>query len=159
MTTDPTTLTKLDTLLAALRGCADPRRAGSEWKQVYKLLQETDLPAVRASHVAAMRDVAQLAAAIDQLRSPVAPPEPPPVDVPDTETCRKAMRAFRKRLEVTRLDDESQISSHEKLSRGGESRITAINPPIEWPKSVWQELVRQGKLRYAGSGCYELAEE
>ena len=162
MTIDPTALTKLDALLAAIRAYEDPRRAGAEWKQVYKLLEKTDLPSARVTHAVGMRDVAQLAELIEQLRAPPAPaPEtaPPSADVPSAETCRQAMRAFRKRLAVTRLDDESKISSRNPLSKGGETRIAAINPPIEWPQSVWQELVRQGKLRYAGHGCYELAEE
>lgn len=160
MTVDPTTLTKLDELMTAIRTYGDPHRAGGEWKQAFKLLQKTDLPSARVSHAVGMRDVALLTELIAQLRNPAAPePSPPAVDVPSMETCRLAMRAFRKRLEFTRLDDESRISSHNPLSRGEESQIAAINPPIEWPQSVWQELVRQGRLRSVGHGCYALAEE
>ncbi|HAK97134.1 MAG TPA: hypothetical protein DCM87_19630 [Planctomycetes bacterium] len=91
--------------------------------------------------------------------APAAPPPPPDADVPSTETCRLAMRAFRARLAFTRLDDESRVCSRNPLSKGEASSIAAINPPIEWPKSVWQELVRQGRLRYMGNGCYALPEE
>ncbi|KPK82420.1 MAG: hypothetical protein AMJ81_09820 [Phycisphaerae bacterium SM23_33] len=91
---------------------------------------------------------------IDQLRAPAAAAAPP--DAPSAETCRRALRAFRKRLALTRLDDESRISSHSPLSKGTESRLTAIIPPSEWPESVWEELVRQGRLRYIGHGFYEL---
>lgn len=159
MAIDPTAMAKLDELLTAIRAYEDPRRARGEWKQVYRLLQKTDLPSARVTHVVGMRDVVQLAELIDQLRAPEGATKPPAPDAPSAETCRQAMRAFRKRLELTRLDDESKISSHNPLSKGGESRITAIAPPIEWPQSVWQELVRQGRLRYVGHGCYELAEE
>jgi hypothetical protein len=152
-------VTKLEELLAAIRGYEDPRRAGTEWKQVYRLLEKTDLPSGRVTHVVGMRDVPGLVELIDRLRNPDAVTEPPPPDAPSAETCRRAMRAFRKRLAVTRLDDESRLGGHTALSRGGESRITAIAPPAEWPKAVWEELVRQGQLRYTGQGCYELAEE
>jgi hypothetical protein len=155
MTNDPTDVTKLDELLAAIRGCDDPRRAASEWTQVYKLLQKTDAPSVRATHVVGRRDVVGLAEILDQLRAPAA--TPPLADAPDAETCRRALRAFRKRLALTRLDDESRIGSHSPLSKGADSSIAAIIPPSEWPASVWQELVRQGRLRYIGHGFYELA--
>ena len=160
MTGVPTTLTKLDELMTAIRGYDDARRAAGEWKQVYRLLQKTDLPAARVTHVVGMRDVAGLTELIDQLRAPAAAVSPPQPDTPNAETCRRALRAFRKRLALTRLDDESQISSHSSLSRGVDSRIAAaIIPPREWPESVWQELARQGRLRYIGDGFYELPKQ
>ena len=159
MASAPTTVTKLDELMTAIRGYDDPRQAAGEWKQVYKLLQETDLPAARVTHVVGMRDVAGLTELIDQLRAPAAAVAPPQADAPDAETCRRALRAFRKRLALTRLDDESKISSHSPLSKGADSRIAAIIPPMEWPESVWQELAGQGRLRYIGDGFYELPKQ
>lgn len=155
MTSDPTTLTKLDELTTAIKGYDDPRRAGSEWKQVYKLLHKTELPSDRVTHVVGMRDLDRLSELIDQLRNPAAAPEPPHADAPDVDTCRKALRAFRKRLALTRLDEESKISNHSALSSGANSQMSAIVPPTEWPDSVWQELVRQDKLRYVGHGFYQ----
>ena len=155
MTIDPTTVTKLDELMTAIRGYADPRGAADEWKQAYKLLQKTDLPSGRVTGVVGMRDVVRLAELVDQLRAPAIPPQD---DVASAETCRKALRAFRKRQSLTRLDDESKLG-HGPLSKGADSRVAAaIIPPSEWPESVWQELVRQGKLRYIGQGFYELPE-
>jgi hypothetical protein len=156
MASDPTTMTKLDELLTAIRGYADPRRAGPEWKQVYKLLQKTGLPSVRVTHVVGMRDVVGLAELIDQLRAPaaIAPQE----DAPTPETCRQALRAFRRRQSLTQLDDESKLGRG-PLSKGADSRLAAVTPPREWPESVWQELVRQGRLRYIGHGLYELTKQ
>ena len=155
MTREATTVTKLDELLAAIRGYEDPRRAAGEWKQVYKLLQKTLLPSARVTHVVGMRDVAGLADLIDQLRAPEAAPAQP--EAPSAETCKRALRAFRKRLTLTRLDEESKISIHSPLSKGTASLgPAAIVPPFEWPQSVWQELVRQDKIRYIGNGLYEL---
>ncbi len=151
MTSAPKTMTGLNELMTAIRGFDDPRRAAGEWKQVYRLLQKTELPPTRVTHVVGMRDVAGLAELIDQLRTPASAA---PTDVPDKETCRKALKTFRKRLSLTILDEESKLGRG-PLSKGAASGA-AIVPPNEWPESVWQELVRQGKLRYIGHGLYEL---
>jgi hypothetical protein len=153
MAGDPTTVAKLDELMTAIQGYDDPRRAGSQWKQVYRLLQNTDLPPGRVTGVVGMRDVPGLAALIDQLRAPAPPPAA--ADAPSEDTCRKAMHAFRKRLALTVLDEDSKLGRG-PLSKGG-GAAAAIVPPNEWPEAVWQELVRQGKLRYIGHGFYELA--
>lgn len=162
MTNDPDTAQKLDELLQAIRGYDDPRRAAGEWKQAYRLLQHTDLPPGRYGGVVGMRDVAGLTALIAELSgadegdSPQQAPGPAqPGDI-DPETCRRALKAFRKRQRLTKLDDESQLG-HGPLSKGSSDAFGAIVPPNEWPDEVWQELVRQGKLKYLGHGFYELA--
>ena len=160
MTDETTTIAKLDELLTAIRGYDEPRRAGGEWKQVYRLLQKTDLPAARVTHVVGMRDVARLAETIEQIRSPAPASESVQPDAPSAETCKRALRAFRKRRKLTILDDESQINSHSPLTKGADSHAACpIVPPDDWPESVWQELVRQGKLRYIAHGCYDLAKQ
>jgi hypothetical protein len=152
MASDPTTVAKLDELMTAIRAYGDPRQAAGQWKQVYRLLQNTKLPPGRVTGVVGMRDVPGLAAMIDQLRAPVLDA---PADVPGEDTCRKALQAFRKRLSLTVLDEDSKLGRG-PLSKGG-GAAAAIVPPNEWPEPVWQELVRQGKLRYIGHGFYELA--
>ena len=154
MTRDPATLARLGELLAALQGHDDPRRAAGEWKQVYRLLQKTDLPAARVAGVVGMRDVAGLTGLFDELQSPEATPAAPP-EAPDVDMCRKAFQAFRKRLTLMVLDEESKLGRN-PLTKGAASRIAGILPPSEWPEPVWQELVRQGHLRYIGHGFYEL---
>ncbi len=67
-----------------------------------------------------------------------------------------ALKAFRKRLKLTQLDDQSRIGVG-PMSSGRPSGIVAITPPDQFPPAVWEELARQGKLRRAGSGLYELA--
>ena len=42
------------------------------------------------------------------------------------------------------------------MSGGHASGIMAITPPDQFPSAVWEELARQGKLKSAGSGMYEL---
>ena len=85
-------------------------------------------------------------------------PGPPPdagADIP-REELKKAYKAFKKRLKLARLDDESRLG-HRAMSTGGKSSIQAIQPPNQYPKAVWDELVRQGRLRYVGHGMYEPA--
>jgi hypothetical protein len=78
----------------------------------------------------------------------------PPVPTP--EELKRAFKAFKKRLKVTRLDAESSIAGG-PLSGGKRSDIVAIAPPAGFPQAVWDALVRQGKLKPAGRGLYELA--
>jgi hypothetical protein len=42
------------------------------------------------------------------------------------------------------------------MSGGGRSGVVAIAPPDQFPSEVWEELAKQGKLKRAGSGLYEL---
>lgn len=79
-------------------------------------------------------------------------PSPAPVS---PEELKLALKAFKKRLKSTRLDDESRLG-YGPMSGGGKSGIVAISPPNQYPTSVWEELVRQGKLKYVGQGLYEL---
>jgi hypothetical protein len=69
------------------------------------------------------------------------------------EELKRALKAFKKRLKLTRLDDESGLSRGSKRSA-----IAGITPPTGFPAGVWEELVTQGKLRREGSGTYSLVE-
>jgi hypothetical protein len=76
---------------------------------------------------------------------------------PSKEELRLAMKAFRKRLKLTRLDDESRMG-HGPMSSGLQSGIFAITPPNQFPEAVWQELAKQGKLKHDRGGLYSLVE-
>jgi hypothetical protein len=78
-------------------------------------------------------------------------------DGPSKDELKLALKAFKKRLKMTRLDDESRLG-YGPMSGGGKSSIVAISPPNQYPMSVWEELVRQGKLKSAGRGLFELGE-
>lgn len=79
-------------------------------------------------------------------------PEPP-----SKEQLRLAMKAFRKRLKLMKLDEESSLG-HGPMSSGRRSEIAAIRPPDQFPKEVWRELANQGKLRHDGGGLYSIVE-
>jgi hypothetical protein len=70
------------------------------------------------------------------------------------EELKRAFKAFKKRLKLARLDDESGLSRGSKTSR-----ISGITPPGGFPPGIWEELVAQGKLKREGAGVYKLAEE
>jgi hypothetical protein len=85
-------------------------------------------------------------------------PEPSsPSGSPTAEELRNALKAFKKRLKLTRLDDESSLGRG-PLSGGKSSGIVAITPPHRYPRAVWDQLVAQGRLKYAGQGMYQLAD-
>ena len=81
----------------------------------------------------------------------------PPARSPTPQELKQALKAFRKRLRLTRLDEESQLGGR-YTSSGHKSEIVAITPPSQFPQAVWDELVRQGKLKKASRGTYELVE-
>ena len=87
--------------------------------------------------------------------SPSDASQPP---APTPQELKAAMRAFfRRRLKLTCLDDQSRIGVG-PMSSGRQSGIVGITPPDQFPQTVWDELVRQGKLKRAGNGQYELSQ-
>ena len=88
----------------------------------------------------------------------MAEPEPSsPSGALTPEELRNALKAFKKRLKLTRLDDESSLGRG-PLSGGKSSGIVAITPPHQYPRAVWDQLVAQGRLKYAGQGMYQLVD-
>lgn len=82
-------------------------------------------------------------------------PEPAPTPAePSPETLKAALKAFKKRIKLTQLDQDSRVGKSPLTS--GRSTILSISPPNQYPTAVWDALVAQGKLKYAGQGMYEL---
>lgn len=74
------------------------------------------------------------------------------------ETLLRAMKALKKRLKVTRLDDESRLG-HDAMSKGGRSGIVGVRPPEQYPAEVWQALEQKGRIRALGQGLYEVIDQ
>ncbi len=72
------------------------------------------------------------------------------------EDLKKALKAFKKRLKLTRLDDESKLS-HGPMSKDT-AKVVSIQPPAGFGREVWEELVAKGFLKRDGVGFYELVE-
>jgi len=81
-----------------------------------------------------------------------------PEDMMAPENLRRAMKAFKKRLKLTRLDDESSLG-HGSIDKSRGAGITAVRPPDRYPQAVWDKLVELGKLRNAGDSLYEIQQD
>ena len=74
------------------------------------------------------------------------------------ETLQRAMKALKKRMKLTRLDDESKLG-HDAMSRGGSSGIVGVQPPPQYPAEVWQALEAKGRIRLDRHGTAEILEQ
>ncbi len=91
----------------------------------------------------------------DEATPPAATPAPGAPGTFSHGELKGALKAFKKRLKAMKLDSESgKITG--PLSSGRSSAIQAITPPSQFPKEIWEELVKMGKLKYEGYGTYEL---
>jgi len=70
------------------------------------------------------------------------------------EVLKSALKAFKKRLKLTSLDEDSRLGR--SAFSGGHAGVFAVRPPNQFPQEVWDELCKQGKLRNSGHGLYEL---
>jgi hypothetical protein len=73
---------------------------------------------------------------------------------PSPQELKAALKAFKKRLKLMRLDEESKVGVG-PMSGGRSSGIQAITPPDQYPDAIWEELARLGKLKHVGQGLYE----
>lgn len=69
------------------------------------------------------------------------------------ETLKRAMKAFKKRLKLARLDDESRVGRN-PLTKGGKSGLCAVQAPEQYPPEVWQQLVTAGRLEQLGPNLF-----
>jgi hypothetical protein len=83
-------------------------------------------------------------------------PEATPPQEFTKEELKRAYKAFKRRLKLTRLDDESRLGVG-PMSTCGKSGICAIVPPNQYPQELWDELVKRGRMVYVGHGLYEPA--
>jgi hypothetical protein len=69
---------------------------------------------------------------------------------------KQAFNAFKKRLKLTRLDHESKLGASRPLTGGKKTDGMGIIPPNQFPREVWQELARQGRIKDLGGGFYSM---
>ena len=123
------------------------------WSEAQRLLEETGetdpdlVAAIQAKDAAALRSISTAWENGKRLL-----PEH------DRTVLKHAMKAFRKSLKLTRLDAESKIGGG-PMSKGRESGIVGMAPPAHYPREIWEELVRQGRLLRERHGMYELPPE
>jgi hypothetical protein len=75
--------------------------------------------------------------------------------MPATEDeLRRALKAFKKRMKLTQLDDDSRLGRSPLT--GSRSTVVAIQPPSGFPREIWEELADKGFLKREGIGFYAL---
>jgi hypothetical protein len=84
------------------------------------------------------------------------PPGPSAPAGPTPEQLKQAFTAFKKRLKLTKLNDESKLGGHRPTSSGKQSDVMGIVPPTQFGPDVWKELARQGRIRDMGGGFYSM---
>lgn len=72
----------------------------------------------------------------------------------DPALLKSAYNAFKKRWKLTRLDSESKLGGGRPVTSGKPSNIAGIEPPREFPREVWQELAKQGRIKDCRDGFY-----
>lgn len=70
----------------------------------------------------------------------------PQSPAPTPQELKAAIKAFKKKLKLTRLDDQSRIGVG-PMSSGRQSGIVGIAPPDQYPQSVWDELDAPGQAQ------------
>jgi hypothetical protein len=140
----------LSTVLAAVVDDPTSEAAWDEARRAREASQVDEADLVRALKE---RDAALLAGILEQWKSGkrLAPEH-------DREVLKRALKAFRKSLKITRLDAESSLGVG-PMSSGRHSGIVGMRPPDRYPAAVWEELARQGRLIAGKLGVYELPPE
>ncbi|MFK7959354.1 MAG: hypothetical protein AB8G96_02425 [Phycisphaerales bacterium] len=147
----------IDRIRAA--GATDPS-AAPIWGEAHKAMLGTPIPPGDAGRIIATRDLDGLERAAALLRGEdvALVEEVPVVDVPEVplEMRRDALKAFRRRVKLVRLDHESKLGVG-PMTGGKKADFDAILPPDDFGREVWDALVAEGSLKSAGQGFYMLA--
>ena len=144
--------------IEALLPVLETPEAGPEWGQVQKLLvkAKADTGAVARAVISrqpdAIRTLILVLRGEAELEAP--PVEAPLPEIPDEE-LRSAMKAYRKRLKLIKLDHESKLG-RSPLSGGKDAGFESIIPPEQWAPEVWKVLAAKGELESTGQGFYKL---
>jgi hypothetical protein len=144
---------KLRQLVGEIRTSPSPSKRAEAWALAERLLMRMPVQPSAIEAACAAKDADALDAIVARLEHP-GPAAAPDHGIPDEE-LDKALKAFKKRLKVMRLADESKLRGR-RLSSGKESEIDAIVPPTEFPREVWAALAARGDLRDTGGGFYRL---
>jgi len=145
---------------------AEGAALGPLFGEVHKLLLKTEADKREAMSLIGMRDADGLKRLIAKLKgeqstdreADTEEPAPSAAAAIDPETMRKAMKAFRKRLKLVRLDHESKLGVG-PLTGGRKHGVDAIMAPREYPADVWEALVAAGELKHVGKEFYQLTSE
>ncbi|MGP1271854.1 MAG: hypothetical protein ACTS22_00825 [Phycisphaerales bacterium] len=149
-------LQKLRQLHADITASRDGFKIVDAWALAERLLTRLPVPPDEAQAVCRAKDADGLDRLLHRLEHPA-----PKVDAPLPEFSHDdlaaAIRAFKKRLKLLRLNDESRLGGR-YTSGGRRSSIDAIEPPDGFSPDIWRVLARKGQLHDEGGGFYALPE-
>ncbi len=148
---------KLRQLHSEITQSGDGLKIVDAWAVVARLLPRATADQHEAKRVIDEQDAGGLGALIDRIENPASSASSAAVEATHQE-MKDAMHAFRKRLKLARLNDESKLGGR-YTSGGKRSGIDAVQPPGEYPDRVWKALVQAGRLVDAGGGFYADAED
>ena len=144
-----------------LRSTLEATSDGATWGAMQKALLAAKADSEQVARAIMGRDLTTLDAilAVLQGEEPAAAAEP---EVPDEplpefpgEQMRDAMKAFRRRVKLTKLDHESKLG-RSPLTSGKDADFDSIMPPREFPEDIWKVLVQRGELEQLGYGFYRI---
>lgn len=149
---------KLRQMVGEIRSAKQPAQKHAAWELVWRLLSRMPVDAAEVQKICSAEDLLAFEALVTRIENPqpVTKPAQPEVNSPELKRdMEMALRAFRKRLKLSRLNDESKLGGRQMTS-GRQSEIDAIIPPHEFPHHVWTALAKAGQLKDAGGGFFEL---
>lgn len=145
---------KLRQLHADIVEAKDGFKIVDAWALADRLLSRMPVDQTKLKEIVADKDADGLDDLIDQLENPAPPKSQPLPDFSDGD-LDAAMRAFKKRLKVMILSDESRLGG--RYTTGGrQSKIDAIEPPTGFDAKIWKALAAGGRLTDTGGGFYSL---
>lgn len=171
---DTLTIQKLSEAVSELYLATDARKAERLWASVATALEKTGANDPQVAKVLAEKNIPALAQLVSDIVSgratPSTPPPPPVAPSPapaspvaaapagadiSADTLKAAFHAFKRRFKATKLDEESRLGYGPMSTGAGKGKIS-IRPPNDYPKPVWDELAKQGRIKYTGDGFYSL---
>lgn len=84
------------------------------------------------------------------------PPGATQSDGPTELELKQALTAFKKRLKLMRLDQESRLGGGRPTTSGKKSDIDQIIPPDRFSRDVWKALAAKKLLKDHGGGFFSL---
>ncbi len=123
------------------------------WALAERLSARMPVDKPEAARVFKEKDAAGLDALVGKLENPDASVPAAAAPVVSEREMNDAMRAYRKRMKLMRLDEESKLGGR-GMTAGKKSGIASMEPPKEFPTRVWKALARAGRLIDEGHGFY-----
>ncbi|MEC8818402.1 MAG: hypothetical protein VXX30_04890 [Planctomycetota bacterium] len=154
---DEGAMAEIEGMIESLRELDEPATWGRLQRSLLKLKAD---PGMVARAVIG-RDLEGVQRTLNVLRGeePVqAAPEAPALPEVEEEVLREAMKAYRKRMKLMKLDHESKLG-RSPLSTGKGADFESILPPEQYGPEVWQVLAARGQLEATGHGFYKLPTE